>query len=100
MRLNKTSRAWDLPAAVCLTLIVLLSSYALDRTYWIINLNRVTSLAMFGLLAGYLTGLSSFSMFFFRVFMEGYSAASFMLKFIITLSVNPDGHIRDHLYRE
>lgn len=100
MMLNKNFRAWDLPAAVCLTLIVFLSSYALERTYWTYDLNRVTSLAIFGLLAGYFIGRSSFSVFFARILMGFYSTAFFVLQFIIPLNSNPDWLFRVHQYLE
>jgi hypothetical protein len=100
MMFNKNARTWDLPAAVCLALIVFLSSYAMELTYWTYDLNRVTSLAMLGLLAGSLIGRSSFSLFFSRMLMSLYSAAFMILQFIIPLNNDPDWLVRVHQYLE
>ncbi len=59
--LKKTNYRWDWVAGICLILIVFLSVYSLELTYWTYDLNRVTTLAIVGLSIGLLLGLSSFS---------------------------------------
>jgi hypothetical protein len=98
MMFNQNSRSWDIPASVCLVLIVFLSSYALELSHWTFDLNRVTSLAMLGLLTGFLIGRSSFSLSFSRILMGLYSAALFILQFIIPLNNDPDWLLRVNLY--
>ena len=97
---NQNSRTRDIPAAVCLVLIVFLSSYALELTYWTYDLNRVTSLAILGLLTGFLIGRSSFSLCFTRILMGLYSAALFILQFIIPLNNDPNWLLRVNHYVE
>lgn len=100
MMFKENSRTWDFPAAACLTLIVFLSSYALELTYWTYNLNRVTSLALLGLLTGFFIGRSSFSLSFSRVLMGLYCAAFFIIQFIVTLNNDPAWLFRVNQYGE
>lgn len=57
----KEIRKWDGVAGAALILIIFLSAYSLELTYWTYDLNRVTILAMLGLVFGLSIGLSSFS---------------------------------------
>ena len=59
--MQKEIRQWDGVAGVSLILIVFLSAYSLELTYWTYNLNQVTVLALLGLIIGLIIGLSSFS---------------------------------------
>jgi len=59
--MQKEIRQWDGVAGVSLILIVFLSAYSLELTYWTYNLNQVTVLALLGLIIGLAFGLSSFS---------------------------------------
>ena len=59
--MQKEIRQWDGVAGVSLTLIVFISAYSLELTYWTYNLNQVTVLALLGLIIGLSFGLSSFS---------------------------------------
>jgi len=81
-------------------LIVFFSSYALELTYWTYDLNRVTSMALLGLLCGFLIGLSSFPHWFARVLMFLYGCAVFFLQFIIPLSNDPSWLNRVDNYRD
>ena len=47
--MQKEIRQWDGVAGVSLILIVFLSAYSLELTYWTYNLNRVTILALLGI---------------------------------------------------
>ena len=59
--MQKEIRQWDGVAGVSLILIIFLSAYSLELTYWTYNLNQVTVLALLGLIIGLSIGLSSFS---------------------------------------
>ncbi len=59
--MQKEKRQWDGVAGVSLLLIVFLTAYSLELTYWTYNLNQVTVLALLGLNIGISIGQSSFS---------------------------------------
>lgn len=87
--LVKKSSWWDPAAAVCLVLIVFLTTYALELTYWTFDLNRITAVALIGVIIGMLIGKSNFSRGKSRLLIWLYCIAIFLWQMVFSLSNNP-----------
>jgi len=98
MVFNKDRRRWDLIAGVCLVLIVFISAYALELSYWTYDLNRVTTLALLGISSGILIGQSAFSTKFAKILLGLYTSALFLLQLVVSLSDHPSWIIRVSKY--
>lgn len=84
--LKNVNRQWDGVAGISLILIVFLSAYSLELTYWTYNLNRVTILALPGLFVGLMLGLSSFSDKVLRLLSGLYGSVFLFLQLVISLN--------------
>lgn len=87
--MQKEIRKWDGVAGVSLILIVFLSAYSLELTYWTYNLNQVTVLALLGLIIGLSIGLSSFSKKISIFLSVGYGLELLFLQLVISLGNAP-----------
>jgi hypothetical protein len=87
--MQKVIRQWDGVAGVSLILIVFLSAYSLELTYWTYNLNRVTVLAFLGLIIGLSIGLSSFSERTSQFLFWLYGIALLFLQLVISVDSAP-----------
>jgi transglutaminase-like putative cysteine protease len=84
--LIKNTRQWDGVAGICLILIIFLSAYSLELTYWTYDLNRVTILALLGVFIGFILGLSTFSRQVTRLLGLLYGIAFLFLQLVISLN--------------
>jgi len=57
---EKAERWWDPIIGFCLFFVVFFSAYSLERTFWTFDLNRITAIAMLGIILGMLIGQSTF----------------------------------------
>ena len=87
--MQKEIRLWDGVAGVSLILIVFLTAYSLELTYWTYNLNQVTILALQGLIIGLIIGLSSFSDKASYYLSGVYGIVLLFLQLVISLSIAP-----------
>ena len=84
--LKNVNHHWDGVAGISLILIIFLSAYSLELTYWTYNLNRVTILALLGLFIGLFLGLSSFSGKVARFLSGLYGIVFLFLQLVISLN--------------
>ena len=87
--MQKEIRQWDGIAGVSLILIVFLSAYSLELTYWTYNLNQVTVLALLGLIFGMVIGLSSFSEMTSAFLSSVFGIQLLFIQLVISLSSAP-----------
>lgn len=86
--MQKVFRQWDGVAGISLFLIIFLSAYSLELTYWTYDLNRVTLLALLGLMTGLAVGFSSFSERFSSFLISLYGIALSYLQLVISLDAS------------
>lgn len=84
--LKNVNRQWDGVARISLILLIFLSAYSLELTHWTYNLNRVTILALLGLLVGLMLGLSSFSDKVVRLLSGLFGSVFLFLQLVISLN--------------
>jgi len=87
--MQKEIRQWDGVAGVSLILIVFLSAYSLELTYWTYNLNQVTVLALLGLIIGLSFGLSTFSKIISIFLSAIFGLELFFIQIVISLDNAP-----------
>lgn len=83
---KKENRWWDPIAGGSLFLIFFLAAYSLELTNWTYDLDRITSLALFGIIAGFLIGQSMFRKRFSNALIFLYALFIFLLLFVFSLS--------------
>ena len=86
---EKENRWWDPIAVGSLFLIVFLTTYSLELTYWTYDLNRITSIALLGTIAGILIGQSMYRRKFSIALVFLYAVLIFFYQFIFSLSNEP-----------
>ena len=79
-------RWWDAAAAAGLLIIVFLTAYSLELTYWTYDLNRVTAVAVLSLMSGMLIGASNFPRRGARALLVLYGIAILFLQLVLPLS--------------
>jgi transglutaminase-like putative cysteine protease len=84
--LKKVYRQWDWVAGINLILIIFLSAYSLELTYWTYNLNRVTALSLLGLLIGFILGFSSFKENLVKLLSGLYGIVFLFLQIVISIN--------------
>jgi len=96
--MQKEIRQWDGVAGVSLILIVFLSAYSLELTYWTYNLNQITILALQGLIIGLIIGLSSFSENASYFLSWVYGIELLFLQLVISIGIAPHWLDRVNIY--
>jgi len=86
---KKKIRFWDPPAGFCLLLLVFITAFSLELTYWTYNLNQLTAIALLSVIFGLLIGQSSFSKKTARVLIWLYGSAILAWQLLFALSDDP-----------
>jgi len=86
---EKENRWWDPIAGGSLFLIIFLAAYSLELTYWTHDLNRITSIALLGAIAGILIGQSMYKRKFSIALVFLYAVFIFIWQFVFSLSNEP-----------
>lgn len=98
---EKAERWWDFLSGGCLFLVVYLSARGLELTNWTEDLDRVTLIAVYGILIGFLIGVSTYKKNVALCLLWLYFVAVFLLGFVLAISDDPIwmGRINIFIYR-
>ena len=83
---EKENRWWDPIAGGSLFLIVFLAAYSLEQTYWTYDLDRIISISLLGIIAGFFIGQSMFEKTISNTLVFLYTFFILIFQFIFSLS--------------
>ena len=86
---EKENRWWNPIAGGSLFLIIFLTTYSLELTYWTYDLNRITSIDLLSTIAGILIGQGMYRRKFSTALVFLYAVLIFIYQFIFSLSNEP-----------
>jgi len=86
---QKEIRYWDTAAGLCLLLIVFITAFSLELTYWTYDLNQITAISLLSVIFGLLIGQSTFSLKNARVLIFFYGFVIISWQLIFSLSDDP-----------
>jgi len=79
-------RFWHPVVGGALFLLVFLSAYSLELTYWTFDLDRIVSIAFWGIIFGFLIGISKFTKKYSILLACLYGLVIFFYRFVFSLS--------------